>query len=51
MVDFTAKVAPLYAQTTANLHLVQGRASNGRVDWKTKDGRTLKDLQDAEVKE
>jgi hypothetical protein len=26
-----------------------GRSSNGRVDWKTEDGRTLKSLQDAEV--
>jgi hypothetical protein len=25
--------------------VVQGRSSNGRVDWKTKDGVTLKDLQ------
>lgn len=29
----------------------QGRAANGRVDWKTKDGRTLKDLQEAIAKE
>lgn len=26
--------------------VVQGRAANGRVDWKTRDGRTLKDLQE-----
>lgn len=26
-----------------------GRSSNGRVEWKTADGRTLKSLQDAEV--
>jgi len=25
--------------------VVQGRSANGRVDWKTKDGTTLKDLQ------
>ncbi len=31
--------------------VVQGRAANGRVDWKTKDGKTLKDLQEAEAKE
>ncbi|MBA3543405.1 MAG: GIY-YIG nuclease family protein [Armatimonadetes bacterium] len=31
--------------------VVQGRAANGRVDWRTKDGRTLKDLQEAEAKE
>jgi hypothetical protein len=29
--------------------VIQGRAANGRVDWKTKDGRTLKELQEAEV--
>jgi Domain of unknown function (DUF4357) len=26
--------------------VVQGRAANGRVDWKTKEGKTLKELQD-----
>jgi hypothetical protein len=31
--------------------VVQGRAANGRVDWKTKDGKTLKDLQETEAKE
>jgi len=31
--------------------VVQGRAANGRVDWKTKDGKTLKDLQEAKAKE
>lgn len=25
--------------------VVQGRSANGRVDWKTKDGKTLKELQ------
>ena len=30
--------------------VVQGRAANGRVNWKTKDGQTLKDLQEAEAK-
>jgi Domain of unknown function (DUF4357) len=28
--------------------VVQGRSANGRIDWKTKDGRTLRDLQAAE---
>lgn len=27
--------------------VVQGRSANGRVDWKTADGRTLKELQEA----
>lgn len=26
--------------------VVQGRAANGRVDWKSKDGKTLKELQE-----
>jgi hypothetical protein len=29
--------------------LLLGRKANGRTSWKTKDGRTLKELQDAEV--
>jgi len=28
--------------------VVQGRSSNGRVDWKNKDGVTLKDLQESD---
>ena len=31
--------------------VIQGRASNGRVEWKTKDGKTLKELQEAEARE
>lgn len=30
--------------------VVQGRAANGRVDWKSKEGATLKDLQEAAAK-
>lgn len=30
--------------------VVQGRSSNGRIDWKTKDGKTLKDIQESGVK-
>jgi hypothetical protein len=29
--------------------VVLGRSSNGRVEWKTKDGQTLKELQDTEA--
>lgn len=29
--------------------VILGRASNGRVEWKTSDGRTLKSVQDAEI--
>jgi hypothetical protein len=31
--------------------VVQGRTANGRIDWKTKDGRTLKQLQEKAVGE
>jgi len=31
--------------------VVQGRAANGRVDWKTKGCKTLKELQEAEATE
>lgn len=27
--------------------IILGRAANGRIEWKTKDGRTLKDIQSA----
>jgi hypothetical protein len=30
--------------------VVQGRSANGRVDWKTKEGITLKELQEAEAR-
>lgn len=29
--------------------VVQGRSANGRIDWKTKDGKTLKALQEEEL--
>jgi hypothetical protein len=29
--------------------VLMGRSANGRVDWKTADGRTLKDVQEAEA--
>lgn len=31
--------------------IVAGRVSNGRTEWKTKDGKTLKEIQDAEIME
>lgn len=36
--------APSTAATT-----LLGRTANGRIEWKTKDGRTLKELQEAEA--
>ncbi len=41
----------VFASPSTAAGVVQGRAANGRVDWKTKDGRTLKDLQEEEAKE
>lgn len=29
--------------------VVLGRSANGRVEWKAEDGRTLKELQEAEA--
>jgi hypothetical protein len=31
--------------------IVAGRVSNGRTEWKTKEGKTLKEIQDAEITE
>ena len=38
-----------FASPSAAAAVVLGRSSNGRVDWKTKDGKTLKELQEAEA--
>ena len=27
----------------------RGRSANGRLDWKTKDGKTLKDIQEVDA--
>jgi hypothetical protein len=39
----------VFASPSTAAGVVQGRSANGRVDWKTKDGRTLRDIQDAEL--
>ena len=31
--------------------VMMGRNANGRIEWKTDDGRTLKELQEAELGE
>ena len=36
-----------FASPSTAAGVVQGRAANGRVDWKAKDGRTLKQLQES----
>lgn len=41
----------VFASPSTAAGVVQGRAANGRRDWKTKDGKTLKELQDAKTKE
>ena len=37
----------VFASLSTAAGVVQERSVNGRVDWKTKDGKTLKDLQEA----
>ncbi len=39
----------VFASPSTAAGVVQGRSANGRVDWKTKDGKMLKELQDAEA--
>lgn len=41
----------VFASPSTAAGVVQGRSANGRVDWKTKDGRTLKELQEQEAAE
>ncbi|MBK9989639.1 MAG: GIY-YIG nuclease family protein [Verrucomicrobia bacterium] len=41
----------VFASPSTAAGVVQGRSANGRVDWKTKEGKTLKELQEADVKE
>lgn len=40
----------VFASPSTAAGVVQGRAANGRIDWKTADGTTLKELQDAAAK-
>ncbi|HXI11561.1 MAG TPA: DUF4357 domain-containing protein [Thermoanaerobaculia bacterium] len=44
---FTQDYAFTFPSTAAGV--VLGRSSNGRVEWKTKEGKTLKELQEAEA--
>jgi len=39
----------VFASPSTAAGVLLGRASNGRVDWKTADGVTLKELQEAEA--
>lgn len=40
----------VFASPSTAAGVIQGRASNGRVDWKTEHGLTLKQVQDQEVR-
>jgi hypothetical protein len=40
----------VFASPSTAAGVVLGRSANGRVEWKAKDGRTLKELQEAEAK-
>ena len=39
----------VFASPSTAAGVVQGRTANGRIDWKTKEGRTLKQLQETEA--
>jgi hypothetical protein len=39
----------VFASPSTAASVVLGRSANGRIEWKTKDGRTLKQLQEAEA--
>lgn len=41
----------VFASPSTAAGVVQGRSANGRVDWKTKEGKTLRDIQDSEAGE
>jgi len=41
----------VFSSPSTAASVVQGRTANGRTDWKSKDGKTLKDLQEAELNE
>ncbi len=47
--DYTFSQDYVFSSPSTAAGVIQGRAANGRVEWRTKDGRTLKDLQEAEV--
>lgn len=39
----------VFASPSTAAGVIVGRSSNGRVEWKTKDGKTLKEIQEAEA--
>jgi len=38
-----------YSFSSPSTAAVLGRSANGRIEWKAADGRTLKELQEAEA--
>jgi len=47
--DFVLTIDYTFSSPSMASSVVLGRTSNGREAWKTKDGRTLKELQEAEA--
>jgi hypothetical protein len=41
----------VFASPSTAAGVVLGRSSNGRVEWKTTEGKTLKQIQEAEATE
>jgi hypothetical protein len=41
----------IFASPSTAACVILGRSANGRIEWKTKDGKTLRDLQEAEASE
>jgi hypothetical protein len=46
---FTLTQDYVFSSPSTAAAVLLGRSSNGRLDWKTKDGRTLKEVQEAEA--
>ncbi|MGB6649164.1 MAG: DUF4357 domain-containing protein, partial [Bacteroidota bacterium] len=40
-----------FASPSTAAGVMLGRSANGRIEWKTADGKTLKSIQDAEANE
>lgn len=39
----------VFSSPSTAASLIHGRSANGRIEWKTADGRTLKEIQEAEA--
>lgn len=47
--DFILTMDYTFSSPSMASSVMEGRTSNGRTEWKTKDGRTLKEVQEAEA--